>query len=905
MTEASTCALWAADGALLWSSTRGRGLAERLSASSRQRLRQFATTLRPGAVRVERLRFDGASGPVLLACTNRHVQLARGGTGILVEAAASVPASWSKGRPWQSQEAQPPAAPPHRTPIERLRELAGVRPTMRFLWRTNEAGVFVSVSPELEQAVGEASAIVGRTWADLGDAVVDDGAVAAALAGRETWSGRTVRWRVGATTTAVAVELAGVPLAGTSGEIAGQRGFGLIRLGDEAEIAWPSTAPAPQRDSSPGGREAHLYGPPPQVPPARALAGVLDDHAGSRVVPFRPAAPTAVRPDGAPHEAEQRPPGPQPASSIAPSPGARSPSPPARPPARPALSAGDRQALREIARALGARLDEEGPAAPAGADAAAGGRDAPPRIAEQAPRIEQAPAVPDPAPPLPASVAAAAPGTAVKAPPLDAGRAALDRIPLAVMVNRGERVLYANRAFLALARYPGVSAIGEAGLDQVFGGPVMSTSRSARLTLTTADGLRVPVDAEIANLDWQGEPATLISAQPVTAEPADPRVATLRAQLVEQERRAAELTSILDTATDGVILLDASGRILSLNRAAQALFGYDQADVAGESLGFLLAPESHSIALDYLDGLRSSSMASVLNDGREVTGRVRQGGRSPLFMTLGRVGDAAESKFCAVVRDLTAWKKAEGELLESKRFAEKASAQKSDFLAKMSHEIRTPLNAMIGFAEVMLEERFGAIGNERYREYVRGIHESGGHVISLVNDLLDLAKVEAGKLELDFTRVHLNALVTSCVAIMQQQANRERVVLRTSLASRLPAIVADERSLRQVVLNVLANALKFTDAGGQVIISTTQSEIGEVILRVRDTGIGMSQDEVAVALQPFRQLATTRRSGGTGLGLPLTKALTEANRGALAITSAKDEGTLVEIVMPATRVLAE
>ncbi|MBN9442672.1 ATP-binding protein, partial [Bosea sp. (in: a-proteobacteria)] len=331
---------------------------------------------------------------------------------------------------------------------------------------------------------------------------------------------------------------------------------------------------------------------------------------------------------------------------------------------------------------------------------------------------------------------------------------------------------------------------------------------------------------------------------------------------------------------------------------------YDQREVTGELFTLLFSAESHAPALDYLEGLKGGGVASVLNDGREVVGRVRQGGKIPLFMTMGQIAHGADPRFCAVLRDITAWKKTEGELVDARKAAEMASAQKSDVLAKISHEIRTPLNAIIGFAEVMAEERFGPIENERYKEYLRDIHQSGGYVISLVNDLLDLAKIEAGKLELDFASVNLNEIALSTVALLQPEAQRGRVVLRSGLSPKLPPVVADERSIRQIAINLLSNAVKFTDAGGQVIISTALGDQGEAILRVRDTGIGMDDDELKLALEPFRQVPTTRRSGGTGLGLPLTKALVEANRAAMAITSVKKEGTLVEITFPPQRVLA-
>jgi signal transduction histidine kinase len=254
------------------------------------------------------------------------------------------------------------------------------------------------------------------------------------------------------------------------------------------------------------------------------------------------------------------------------------------------------------------------------------------------------------------------------------------------------------------------------------------------------------------------------------------------------------------------------------------------------------------------------------------------------------------------MRDLTHWKNTELELKEARREAERASALKSDFLAKVSHEIRTPLNAILGFAEVMMSECFGPIGNQRYQDYVKGIHASGTLITSLVDDLLDLAKIEAGKMEFTFESVDANRIVSDCAAIMEPQAKGAGVKIRLSLSQALPNILADERSLRQIVLNLLSNAVKFNRPQGQVHATTGLNDSGSVVIRVRDTGIGMPEGSIGTAFEPFRRLAGGQPSSGTGLGLPLTKALAEANCASLVLRSKEHEGTLAEVIFARGRI---
>ena len=250
-------------------------------------------------------------------------------------------------------------------------------------------------------------------------------------------------------------------------------------------------------------------------------------------------------------------------------------------------------------------------------------------------------------------------------------------------------------------------------------------------------------------------------------------------------------------------------------------------------------------------------------------------------------------------------------MLKAKSEAELANDQKTGFLARISHEIRTPLNAIIGFSDLMIEERFGRIENDRYRGYLRDIHRSGSHVLDIVNDLLDISKIEAGKLDLTFDACDLNLLVSNCVATMQAQANTHRIIIRSSLSAMVPKVVADQRSLKQIILNLVSNSIKFTRSGGQVIVSTVYDQSGAVALRVRDTGIGMSAQDLEQAMQPFQQVQTVparmparmNEQRGTGLGLPLTRAMAEANHATFTIESEPEEGTLVEIRFPAGRVL--
>jgi PAS domain S-box-containing protein len=359
---------------------------------------------------------------------------------------------------------------------------------------------------------------------------------------------------------------------------------------------------------------------------------------------------------------------------------------------------------------------------------------------------------------------------------------------------------------------------------------------------------------------------------------------------------AEELGAILDTTAEGVVMFDVEGNVNACNRSAEALFGYDGDDFTQRNLAELFAPESLRVVGDYLESIKGAGVNSLLDHGRDVLGRVRGGGLISLSITMGRTRPDGPN-FFAVFRDLSQARKNEAELLQARRQADRSANATADVLARISHEVRTPLNAIIGFAEVMIDERFGALGNERYVEYMKDIRASGERVIAIINDLLDLSRIETGKIDLAFANQNLNELVENCVAALQPQANRERIIIRTSLAQPLPAVVADARALRQIALNLIGSSMHLANAGGQVIVSTALSDFGEVVLRVRDTGHGLNDNELAAAMEPFRsQGPADQTSDSSGISLSLTKALVEANRAQFQIKTAPHSGTLIEVV---------
>ncbi|HVM80558.1 MAG TPA: HAMP domain-containing sensor histidine kinase [Stellaceae bacterium] len=245
-------------------------------------------------------------------------------------------------------------------------------------------------------------------------------------------------------------------------------------------------------------------------------------------------------------------------------------------------------------------------------------------------------------------------------------------------------------------------------------------------------------------------------------------------------------------------------------------------------------------------------------------------------------------------------------LVTARDEAVQANRAKSTFLANMSHELRTPLNAIIGFSELMCQQAFGPVGEPRYLAYLEDIHASGKHLLKIINDILDLSKIEAGKGTLEEqSALAVREVVDGAMRIVRQEAERKGVHVTTDVPADLPALVSSERELTQILLNLLSNAIKFTDPNGRVAVRAELARKGGLVIAVSDTGIGMTKSEIRVALTPFAQVDNrlARKYEGTGLGLPLTKAMVEMHQGQLQIHSARGQGTTVMLHFPKSRLV--
>ena len=384
----------------------------------------------------------------------------------------------------------------------------------------------------------------------------------------------------------------------------------------------------------------------------------------------------------------------------------------------------------------------------------------------------------------------------------------------------------------------------------------------------------------------------------------DRRFSAFRLREAEILRLSARrFQQLIQSSNDLILVTDQAGRIDFAAASSRAAIGLDPAElehrnifdfVAGPGLETLrsvvTAQEAHA-AFAFVDRLE-------IRDTRGVTRRYEA--------TACNLLDEVSVKGIALTfHDVTEREKSAEELRQATRISDEANRMKSEFIANMSHELRTPLNAILGFSEIVALDGSGRIGVEKYREYCGDIHRSAQHLLSIINDILDLSKAEAAQLTLDEGIIDTATLIADTIRLVTPMAVAKRARIETRLAAPLPHLLGDERRLRQVLLNLLSNATKFSAGDSRIVIEAGMLASGELQFSVKDSGIGIPEDKLALVFEPFFQVdgSLARRHDGTGLGLAIARSLAELHGGRIELASTPGRGTTVRFILPARRVM--
>jgi len=371
----------------------------------------------------------------------------------------------------------------------------------------------------------------------------------------------------------------------------------------------------------------------------------------------------------------------------------------------------------------------------------------------------------------------------------------------------------------------------------------------------------------------------------------------LRAREQQLAEQSALLQSTLENMGEGLSVFDRDGRLIAWNSRFANLLALP-IDLANASLYDILLEQAKRGDFGTVDPV-PEARDRALRFYRDVPTVKERSTTSGHVLQIHR-GAMPDGAVVSLYSDITERKASEEQMLQALSQAELANRAKSDFLANMSHELRTPLNAIIGFAEAVSSELLGPVYDKKQLEYIKDIHSSGLLLLSIINDVLDMSKIEAGKLELSHESVAVQPLIREAVRMVSERARTRKLALVTTVPNEEISVWGDERAIKQILLNLLSNAVKFSHESGRVDIRASFDDAGDLVLEVEDYGIGMAENEITRALEPFGQArpAVTKTHGGTGLGLPIAKGLTEAHGGKLFVESTPRKGTRVRILLP-------
>lgn len=373
--------------------------------------------------------------------------------------------------------------------------------------------------------------------------------------------------------------------------------------------------------------------------------------------------------------------------------------------------------------------------------------------------------------------------------------------------------------------------------------------------------------------------------------------------ILQRERDDAILllTSVFDVSEIGIVVTDHNGHIVRVNDSFVRTYGWSRDDLLNAEVAGLVTPDEREVAQknhkEYITkGVRSSGEMKIIR---------KDGSIANALFTAATIELSQKRRFLVTtVMDITLRKQMEQSLRFAKDQADSANRAKSTFLANMSHELRTPLNAILGFSEMMEKETFGQLGHPKYKEYLGDIHMSASHLLEIINEVLDMSKIEAGRLELDEETVSIVEQIRSVTRMMASKAFGSGLMFIEDYEDNLPIVFADQRLLRQVLINLVTNAVKFSEKGGKIYLSVHVLDDGRMEIVIKDEGSGIPRDKIKQALEPFGQVsdrAENTHKQGTGLGLPLAKAMIELHGGTLELVSDLGLGTAVYVYLPKER----
>ncbi len=432
--------------------------------------------------------------------------------------------------------------------------------------------------------------------------------------------------------------------------------------------------------------------------------------------------------------------------------------------------------------------------------------------------------------------------------------------------------------------------------------------QTSEVLVRRSDGSTVPVEITSTTMAWNGRMLVISIFKDITE-----RRRTEAALLAFANRMHAILSSMFDA----VITADEQGIIETFNDAAERLFGWRAYEVIGRSLAVLMPTPMHDQHDVFMTNYRRGGQAWNIGKERELVAQRKDGSLVPIELAITEIIDQGDyfntsgggngrRSFVGVIRDITERKSAESALLTAKSQAELANRAKSEFLAHMSHELRTPLNAIIGLSESLKRDLFGPLA-PRYVEYAETIFESGQHLLGIINDLLDMARIEAGRFELIEESIDVAAVIESCLTMVRARADHGGLTVGSRASPRAPRICADRRSVMQVLLNLLSNSVKFTPRGGCVTVTAGVGDSGQMVITVVDTGPGIAAEMLPRIFEPFQQADSrlSRKIEGTGLGLAISRNLMELHGGSLGIESEAGQGTIAHMRFPASRLITQ